>query len=103
MKSATASHTYVVEPAILDRFPVDLSRRIARELLLGAFAGQPYSTEKTKGVADALRDRLKCAYILCFHSSIELTQYTDHSPLPHPSFYSSWCPTIQDFCSSNCL
>lgn len=70
--SAAAPHTYVVEPRVLDRFPVDLARRIAHELLVGAYAGQPYSTEKTKGVADELRDRLKCALrgaLLSYHPS----------------------------------
>ncbi len=90
MKSTTASNTYVVEPAILDRFPVDLARRIAHELLMGAYGGQSYSTEKTKGVADTLRDRLKCAlYVLRrgFAAEYPLLFTSPYSLLPTLFFY----------------
>ncbi len=60
MPSTTAaSNTYVVEPEVLDRFPVELARGVAREALRKAYSGVPYSTELTKGVADSLRDQLR--------------------------------------------
>ena len=100
MKSATASNTYVVEPAILDRFPVDLARRIAHELLMGAYGGQSYSTEKTKGVADTIRDRLKCAFFYEYEPALPThIPFIYLSPIPPLTqfliiIYSPWCPTI---------